>query len=150
MADDDVVRRLDELKDLFSRRLLDDRQKRATIESLQQQLDQAQRGLAADYLLPLVRELALVLDRLDRYQGPDAEFAGSVGAELVELLDRHGVTEVPADGEFDPARHEAVDTATAAGVPAGRVVEVRRRGFAYGAAVLRPAQVVVSAEDGEP
>ena len=144
MGDDEVVRRLDELTDLFKRRLLDDRQKRATIEALRQDLDTAHRGLAADYLLPLVRGLALVVDRLDRYEGADTEFAGSVRAELVDLLDRHGVTEVEVSGVFDPTRHEAVDTDTTADVPDGYVVEVRRRGFAYGDAVLRPAQVVVS------
>lgn len=149
MGDDDVVRRLDELKDLFTRRLLDDRQKRATIEALQEELARVRQGLAAEYLTPLAREIALVVDRLDRYAGPDPEFASSVGAELVDLLDRHGVTEVPADGEFDPQRHEAVDTSADPELPDGRVVEVQRRGFAHHAAVLRPTQVVVNVRGGD-
>ncbi|MQA06466.1 MAG: nucleotide exchange factor GrpE [Streptosporangiales bacterium] len=152
MADDEVVRRLDELMDLFTRRLLDDRQKRATIEVLQQELDHARQGLAAEYLLPLVHEIALVVDRLDRYDGADPEFAASVAAELVEALARQGVTEITVDDEFDPSRHEAVETTDRAELPAGQVVEVRRRGFAHTAAVLRPAQVVVNqtASEGGP
>lgn len=148
-GDDEVMRRLDELRDLFTRRLLDDRQKHATIDALQEELAAVRRGLAAEYLTPIAREIALVVDRLDRYAGPDPEFASSIGAELVDLLDRHGVTEVPAGGEFDPQRHEAVDTSADPGVPDGRVVGVRRRGFAHHAAVLRPVQVVVNVRGGD-
>lgn len=148
MADDEVMRRLDELMDLFTRRLLDDRQKRAAIDALQGELDLARQGLAAEYLLPLVREIALVVDRLDRYPGVDQEFTASVAAELVEALARHGVTEVPACGEFDPQTHEAVESVDRSDVPTGQVVEVRRRGFTHPGAVLRPAQVVVNRPAG--
>lgn len=144
MADDEVVRRLDELQDLFTRRLLDDRQKRSTIDALREELDHARQGLAAQYLLPLVREVALVVDRIDGYTGSDPEFASSVGDELLELLARHGVDEISTAGAFDPARHEAVDTTVRPELPDGAVVEVRRRGYAHATGVLRPAQVVVN------
>ncbi|MBO0826447.1 MAG: nucleotide exchange factor GrpE [Streptosporangiales bacterium] len=145
--DDEVVRRLDELTDLFTRRLLDDRAKRETIDALRDELDHSRSGLAAEYLLPLVRSLALVVDRLDRYDGPDADFVTSVRAELLDLLATHGVDEIPAAGGFDASRHEAVGTRADDAAAPGEVLELRRRGYVHGATVLRPAQVVVNAAE---
>lgn len=150
MAEDEVVRRLDELQDLFTRRLLDDRQKRATIDALRDELAQSRKGLAAEYLLPLVGELALVVDRLDEYAGADPDFASSIGAELRELLARHGVQEVATDGAFDATRHEAVGTETRPDLAPDAVVAVRRRGYAHAATVLRPAHVVVNKLEDSP
>ena len=142
--EDEIVRRLDELTDLFTRRLLDDRAKRETIDALRDELERSRAGLAAEYLLPLVRGLALVVDRLDRYDGPDVDFVASVRAELLDVLGTHGVDQIRVDGGFDPRLHEAVDTRADPNVPAGGVLELRRRGYAHGTAVLRPAQVVVN------
>ncbi|MGH3096644.1 MAG: nucleotide exchange factor GrpE [Streptosporangiales bacterium] len=141
----DVVNRLDELRDLFQRRLLDDRGKREAIETLREELRQAKDGPFREFLEPLIHGLALVIDRLDRYDGADPQFVRSVRDELLDVLARHGVTQVEAD-VFDPDRHEAVASAATGGAPAGRVVELRRRGFAHGSRVFRPAQVVVTME----
>lgn len=141
----EVVKQLDELRDLFQRRLLDDRGKREAIEALREELRQAKDGPFREFLEPLVHGLALVVDRLDRYEGVDWEFVGSVRDELLDLLARHGVTEVEGD-VFDADRHEAVASAVIDATPAGHVVELRRRGFAHGSRVFRPAQVVVSTE----
>lgn len=141
----DVVARLDELRDLFQRRLLDDRGKREAIEALREELRQAKDGPFREFLEPLVHGLALVIDRLDRYDGADPQFVRSVRDELLDLLARHGVTQIEAD-VFDPDRHEAVASAAFGAAPAGSVVELRRRGFAHGARVFRPAQVVVTTE----
>lgn len=137
--------RLDELRDLFQRRLLDDRGKREAIEALREELRQAKDGPFREFVEPLVHSLALVVDRLDRYEGVDPAFVASVRDELLDVLARHGITQVEVD-VFDPERHEAVASAVVDGTPAGRVVERRRRGFAHGPRVFRPAQVVVSAE----
>lgn len=145
--EDAVIRRLDELTDLFTRRLLDDRVKREAIDTLRDELDRSRAGLAAEYLLPFVRGLALVVDRLDRYDGPDTGFVMSVRAELLDLLATHGVDEVPATGAFDPARHEAVGSRAEPDAPAGEVLELRRRGYVRGTTVLRPARVVVNAAE---
>lgn len=144
---DEVARRLDELTDLFTRRLLDDRAKRETIDALREELEHSRAGLAAEYLLPLVRGLALVVDRLDRYDGPDGGFVTSVRDELLDLLATHGVDEIPATGGFDASRHEAVGTRTDDDTPPGEVLELRRRGYLHGTTVLRPAQVVVNGRE---
>ena len=146
----EVLRRLDELTDLFRRRLQDDRDKRRLIERLDERLSQAEAGPFRQYLHPFVNGMALVLDRLDRYRGPDPEFVASVREELLQLLGMHGVTEVPVSGPFDPACHEAVDVREAPGAPPGTILEVHSRGFAHGSWVFRPARVVVAAARQNP
>ena len=49
-----LTERLDNLTDLFRRRLLDDRAKQATIEDLRTRLDRAERARDAESLRPLV------------------------------------------------------------------------------------------------
>lgn len=140
--------RIDELTDLFRRRLSDDRDKRRLIETLMSQVQFAQSGLTQQILLPLVRELLLVVDRAHSLHD---EHASSVGDELLESLSRYGVEPLPADGSFDPAIHEATRSVpTAGGARAGEIAAVERRGFRLGDAVVRVARVSVytDAENG--
>lgn len=146
----EIVRRLDELADLFTRRLADDRARRAAVAQLTEQLRQAELGPFRQFLHPFVHGVALVVDRLDRYAGADPEFAASIRDELVDLLERHGVREVPVADGFDPASQEAVEVRREPGAPPGAVLEVRRTGFAHGGWVFRPAQVVVNADEPAP
>jgi molecular chaperone GrpE len=143
---EEVARRLDELADLFTRRLADDRARRVAVEELTEQLRQAELGPFRQVLHPFVHGVALVVDRLDRYTGADPEFAASIREELVDVLTRHGVREVPVADGFDPATQEAVETRHDPDAPAGAVLEVLRTGFAHGGWVFRPAQVVVNTE----
>jgi molecular chaperone GrpE (heat shock protein) len=150
---EEVVRRLDELADLFTRRLSDDRARRLAVEELTERLREAQLGPFRQVLHPFVHGVALVIDRLDRYQGADPDFAASVRDELLDVLARHGVEEVPVADGFDPAGHEAVELCHDPDQPSGAVLEVRRTGFAHGGWVFRPAQVVVNSvpePDPEP
>lgn len=146
----EVLRRLDELTDLFRRRLQDDRDKRQLIEQLSERLSHAESGPFRQYLHPFVNGMAVVLDRLDRYAGPDPEFVASVRAELLQLLTVHGVTEVPLSGPFDPSCHEAVGVRPSPGTPPGTILEVYSRGLAHGTWVFRPARVVVAAAPPDP
>lgn len=143
----EITQRLDELADLFVRRLADDRARRLAVEELSERLKQAELGPFRQYLHPFVQGMALVVDRLDRYDGPDPEFVGSIRAELLDLLDRYGVREIDVTEGFDPATQEAVDTGRDPVAPAGTVLEVRRTGFVHGSWVFRPAQVVVNAPE---
>jgi molecular chaperone GrpE (heat shock protein) len=144
--EDEIARRLDELADLFTRRLADDRARRVAVEELTERLRQAELGPFRQVLHPFVHGVALVVDRLDRYTGADPEFAASIRDELVDVLTRHGVREVPVADGFDPATQEAVETRHDPDAPAGAVLEVQRTGFAHGGWVFRPAQVVVNTD----
>lgn len=139
----DVARAVAELKDLFVRRLFEDKDKRRLIDSLLTQLD-AERNPFRQHLHPAVREIALVIDRADDYEGPDPQFAGSVRDELIELLERLGVLQVQTDGLFDPARHEMAATVQDLSRPDRDIVRVLARGFAHGDWLFRPARVVVN------
>jgi len=142
----EITRRLDELTDLFVRRLADDRARRAAVAELSERLRQAELGPFRQYLHPFVHGLALVVDRLDRYQGPDPEFAASIREELLDLLARHGVRQVEVGDVFDPTWQEAVEVRHEPDAPPGAVLEGRRAGFAHGSWAFRPAQVVVNAD----
>ena len=69
--------------------------------------------------------------------------------EFAQILASEGLEEIPADGVFDPALHEAVDTRepSSAEASAGKgdnsILEVVRKGYNLNGKVLRPAQVVV-------
>lgn len=66
-----------------------------------------------------------------------------VHSQLTRGLEEIGVTRYGSHGDaFDPALHEAVGYETSAG-EADTVASVKRYGYIYNDAVLRPAQVVV-------
>jgi molecular chaperone GrpE (heat shock protein) len=133
-----VLRKLDELQDLFQRRLLEDRTTRQVLAELTERTQRAEAGLFREYLHPLVCDLARLVDRLDRQGLHD------YAQELIDALAAYGIREVPAEGGFDPAWHEAVEAVERPGLPDRAVVALRRRGFAHGDWVFRPAQVVVN------
>lgn len=141
-----VEARLDELTDLFRRRLLDDRDKRRMLDDALDRVRAAEAGPFRQYLHPVVAGLALVLDRLDSYEGADPDFAASVRDELLDVLGRHGVTPVAADGPVDLGRHEVVAVEGAPDVAGPmEVTRLVRRGFEHAGWVFRPAQVIAAA-----
>lgn len=135
-----VSGRLDELTDLFRRRLLDDRAKQAVIEDLQARLDRAEAALSAASLKPLVDGLSLVIERLQASDQAD-EFRASITDELEYVLETVGVAAISAKpGEpVDRLRHR-VTSATGNG-PELRVAELIRSGYEKHGVVLRPATV---------
>ena len=94
-----------------------------------------------------------VLDNLDRAiesaagrdGDPLVQGVGLVRQQFLATLEGLGVTRVDPTGQpFDPARHEAVSTLSAAGAAPGTVAGVIRPGYLIGDEVLRPAQVAVA------
>ncbi|MFD6101175.1 nucleotide exchange factor GrpE [Nocardia salmonicida] len=145
---DGLTREVRYLRDLFVRRLQDDTEKRALIDDLFARSKQAEIGPFRQYLQPLVSDLALLIGRLDGYRGIDEGFVDSIRDELLEALNRYGVREVPTDGLFDPALHEAVSVAESA-APEHTVLAVHRRGFSHDGWVFRPAAVVISKQGAD-
>lgn len=136
-----VLVKLSQLEDLFRRRLLVDRDKRRAFDVLYERLESAERARAGDHVLPLVRPLLLLLDRLDDHDSDD-EFASSIRDELLEILRQNGVEEIEVTGDFDPTQCEIVEVRDADAL-GDDAVEVRRRGFRLGARVIRPSQIIV-------
>ncbi|MGN6606306.1 MAG: nucleotide exchange factor GrpE [Jatrophihabitans sp.] len=146
----DQVARLGEevtqLRDLFSRRLLDDRAKTRMLDALQEQLDQANGALARELLAPLAAELLLVVDRIDAMDAAGDDLA-SVRTELLEILERRGVRPIEPHERFDPALDEVAETVAADGAnPAGAIVRTVRAGYRLEGRLVRPARVVVAAD----
>lgn len=65
-------------------------------------------------------------------------------AQLKEFLEEHGVQEIPAEGVFDPARHEALLAEEQEGVEKGTILEVLQKGYLLDGTILRAAKVKVA------
>jgi molecular chaperone GrpE len=104
-------------------------------------------------LEPLLEDLLLVADHLDLALASPAQSEEAknlaLGVELVRhqlygLLDRAGVSAVPAEGSFDPSRHQAVQSEPRSDVEPGTCLATIRKGYLWRGRVLRFAQVKVS------
>jgi molecular chaperone GrpE len=138
---------VDDLTDLFRRRLYEDKVRARALDLLQSEVEFARTGLQTTFVLPMVRELLLVVDR--GYASED-ELGESLADEVLEVLRRRGLEVLDTAGSFDPAVHEAVGTVDAEGLTVGAVAAVRRPGYRMHEHLVRPAQVVVTAERVEP
>jgi len=144
----DLVAEVSGLRDLFQRRLLEDRGRQQLYDRLYAELEFSRHNLVRHFIAPMCRELVLLLDRV---RSTDTDEPGiralvtSIEDEIGAILERRGVREVHAAGQtFDPAVHEAVDQIAVAEPAAhGVVTSVRRRGYAIEEGLLRPAQVIV-------
>ncbi len=107
----------------------------------------------------LLEEILPVLDNFDMGMQAAAQEEGSmlymgmnmVQKQLGEFLSSQNVEEIPATagGEFDPNLHEALSQEPSDEVEAGNIVRVMRKGYRIGERLLRPANVVVAASEGE-
>jgi molecular chaperone GrpE len=103
-------------------------------------------GLAGD-LLPVIDNLerATAAAQQAGEQGPLVQGVALVHSQFLDILKRHGVTRIDAQGKpFDPNLHQAVMQQTAADQPPGTVVQVLEPGYKISDRVLRPAKVAVS------
>jgi molecular chaperone GrpE len=103
----------------------------------------------------LAKDLLPVLDNLDRAmqaakkageQGPLVQGVALVQSQLLDILKRHNVSPIAAEGQpFDPAHHEAIMQQPAPNKKPGTVLQVVEQGFTIHDRVLRPAKVIVAA-----
>lgn len=100
----------------------------------------------------LLGEMLAVLDDLDRAMeqvGEDADSPLAQGIAMVRdrlegVLRGHGLTEIEAQGQFDPHLHEAVAMQPAEGAEDGQILAVVQKGYRMGDRVLRHTRVVVA------
>ncbi|MDT0615239.1 nucleotide exchange factor GrpE [Streptomyces lancefieldiae] len=130
------------LGDQFRRRLLNDRETRRSIDGLLADLDHTRRAAEGRILQPLLYDLVLLVDRVER---EDDAFADSVAAELLVLLEKYGMTRIPVTrGPFNPGTQEAVGVIAALSPEqSGDVAEVVRHGYRLEERIVRPQQVRV-------
>jgi molecular chaperone GrpE len=71
--------------------------------------------------------------------------------ELLNVLERHGVTQIePLGQRFDPNCHQAMYEVQNAEVPDGTVVDVMQSGYMIGDRCLRPALVAIAKGGPKP
>lgn len=140
-----------QLRDLFQRRLIEDKGKNALIESVQEQSRAVTDALRYRQFESLFKEALLAVDRLQT-EPPTPDLIDSVAEELLEVFFRRDLVEVDDSGDFDARVHQIVDTVRASEqFPANSIVAVARKGYLLGDRLLRPAQVTVAvqADDDE-
>ena len=96
----------------------------------------------------IVKDLLTVVDDLDRALASTDEDTvlvqgvRGVRSNLMKVLESNGLSEVPADGAFDPNFHEALCMVD--GEQDGMVAEVFQKGYTLNGKVLRYAKVKVT------
>ncbi len=127
---------------------------KADFENYQKRM---QRDLATERRFaqaPLASDLLGVLDNLERAtaaaekvgeKGPLVQGVAMVHSQFLDVLRRHGVTRMEAQGQpFDPNLHQAVLQQPTKDQPPMTVVQVLEPGYLIHDRVLRPARVAVS------
>lgn len=98
-------------------------------------------------LLPVLDDLQRALNEVPpELEGhPWVQGTRLVARRISTLFEQLGIQQTGSPGEqFDPHRHEAIDTETRSDVPEGTILRVSRSGYLAGERVIRPAQVVVA------
>lgn len=132
------------LKDLFLRRLMDDKVKMAALSQLKESNDALQKQLDEKAISSFVRELLLICDRIDSQEEID-DLTLSVEEELLETLARREFYKMDTPTTFDPAIHNAVGSVEESDAfPEKSVVRVVRNGYYFKDKVFRSADVIVA------
>jgi molecular chaperone GrpE len=129
---------------------------RAEFENYQKRNQKEREQERRYWYTPLALDLLPVFDNLDRTlaaarqageTGPLVQGVAMVQGQLLEMLKRHGITRIDADGKpFDPNVHQAVVEQPSESHPPGTVVQVLEQGFMNHDRVLRPAKVMVASK----
>lgn len=99
-------------------------------------------------LLPVLDDFDAALSHIDEEA---SEGVRMVRDNFFDALRSAGVEEIPAEGRaFDPYLHDCVQQAADSDLEEGSIKEVVRKGYRLQDRVLRPAQVVVVKNGGEP
>jgi len=130
------------------------KQARADFENYQKRARRDQETERRFAQMPLAGDLLPALDNLERAitagaqageKGPLVQGVAMVQSQLLDILKRHGITRIDAQGKpFDPNLHQAVMQQPSANHPPQTVLQVLEQGYMMHDRVLRPATVVVS------
>jgi molecular chaperone GrpE len=96
-------------------------------------------------LLPVIDDLERALAAAEQHEEAQLEEGVRlVHRSLAALLERHGVTTIETDGQFDPHVHEALLSQPSEEAESGAVINVVQKGYKLGDRVVRPARVIVA------
>lgn len=121
----------------------------ADYRNLETRVQQGRSELTAWGTIDLITKLLMVLDYLEQaligVTEGEKQSGWLKGVEMAvkqfkDVLKSEGLEEIKAEGEFNPALHEAVDTAEGED---NHILKIVRKGYNLQGKVLRPAQVIV-------
>jgi molecular chaperone GrpE len=144
----EVQRDLEDLKQRHLRKLAD-------FENFRKRSEREKSDFFKFALSELCRELLAVLDNFERalaHAPEEGEFVEGVRLiyrQLLEALRKFGVSEVKAEGMFDPKLHEAVAREVRGDVAPQTILSVLQRGYYLNDRLLRPAMVKVAVAPGD-
>lgn len=139
-----LTQEVSDLRDLFLRRLADDKNTKQLVQSVNASLTRRDAIDQYKVFAPMVKELLLAIDRLQNNE-PSVELNQSVADEFITVLSRYGLESIDTSGAVDPKMHEIVGLEpSVAGAQPNTIVKVVRNGYLLSGTVLRPAQVIVS------
>lgn len=121
------------LQDLFSRRLMEDKQKKQLIQAL---IDEAE----FTSLKPILYEIILLLDRLSQ---ANDDYSISIREELFNIFHHRGLDYIVESQTFDPEQMKAVRIVESPNVNELSVSKTIRKGYQFCGIVIRPAEVIV-------
>jgi molecular chaperone GrpE len=139
-----------DLKDKLSRQMADmANMRRRQAEDMQRTRENSVMQFASE-MLPILDSFRMSLQsegsKEDLQQGVDM-----IVGMMTDLLSRHGVEEVTAEGEiFDPRFHEAIAVLEQADSEPGTILQVQMPGYRIGDRILRPSRVIVSKIQEDP
>ena len=100
-----------------------------------------------------IKELLPVLDNFDRALEAKVECEQDEGwrdgiilvhKQLLDALQKMGLSEIETDGKFDPNLHNAVMQGTEEGKESGDIIQVFQKGYRVGEKIIRPSMVKVA------
>lgn len=143
---DEIYNEMQALKDLFLRRLVEDKVKVAAIDQLSANNEKLVQMINDMHFASIIKELFLVCDRIE--SNPDVDdFDLSIRDELLEIFSRREIHPITNLQIFNPSIHNAVKTVPVSeGTAPGNIVSVIRTGYVQGDKVLRPTDVVVAVD----
>jgi molecular chaperone GrpE len=121
----------------------------ADYQNLEKRIAEGRSEMNSWAVTNLMRQIAQVMHYFDQaFKGVNEEeqqsawFKGikMANLQLQQVLQNEGLEEIKADGHFDPALHEAVDTKEGED---GKILEVVEKGYMLNGKILKPARVIV-------
>ncbi len=101
-------------------------------------------------LLPVLDEFELAMLSISSSQDRSlAKGVEMVYSNLMDSLEREGLTEISTDGAFDPYKHEIVVVKAGSSKKPGTILEVVKKGYTFNGIMLRPASVIIAKETEE-
>ena len=101
-------------------------------------------------LLPVLDEFELATLSISSSQDKNlAKGVGMVYSNLIDSLEKEGLTEIDTNGIFDPYKHEIVVSKVDSKRKPGTILEVVKKGYTFNGMMLRPASVIIAKEGEE-